>query len=161
MKLKKTATEAFSLWREAYGEKNSLYTARMFELPKRLSEGLMRLTTKDHRPRTKTGVCVCVCVCVEKESAFRNQRDTWYCNVDAETLRRIIKTDFVIRDWVRRYKLCLQFKAEEQIQTLESRIVATRQILPYATSPAPRSKRWFRETRVQSVEDFHKKRGES
>jgi hypothetical protein len=37
-------------------------------------------------------------VCVEKGSSFRNQRDTGYCNVDAETMRQIIKSDFVISD---------------------------------------------------------------
>jgi len=43
-------------------------------------------------------VLVCVCVRVEKRFSFRNQRDTGYCNVDAETMRQIIKADFVIRD---------------------------------------------------------------
>jgi len=37
-------------------------------------------------------------VCVEKRSSFRKQRDTGYSNVDAETMRQIIKAAFVIRD---------------------------------------------------------------
>lgn len=73
-------------------KKNALYTARMFECPKRLAKGMLWLTTKDHRVKMKTVVCV------EKGSSFRNQRDTGYCNVDAEMMRQIIKADFVISD---------------------------------------------------------------
>ena len=62
--------------------------------------GTVWLTTKDHPVTMKTVVCVCVCVCVcvEKGSSFRHQHDTGYYNVDAETMRQIIKADFVIRD---------------------------------------------------------------
>ena len=58
VKLKTTTTEAFNLWREAYGEKNALYTPRMFERPKRLAKRMVWLTTKDHRVTMKTLVCV-------------------------------------------------------------------------------------------------------